>query len=67
MTKGQMGSSFPLEQFEIVEIDGTAFLTDEERSWPVVTWQQSEEFIIEEPLPPSVPTTDLGAEKLKDR
>jgi hypothetical protein len=42
----------PEEEFEIVEIDVTPFLTDEQRSWPVVRCERpEEEFAIEEPLP----------------
>lgn len=40
------------EDFEIVEVDVDRYLTDEQRSWPVVECEPAEEeFAIEEPLP----------------
>lgn len=42
----------PEQDFEIVEVDVDRYLTDEQRSWPVVECQRPEqEFAIEEPLP----------------
>ena len=42
----------PEEDFEIVEIDTDAYLTAEQKSWPVGVGRRPEEaFAIEEPLP----------------
>ena len=42
----------PEQDFEIVEVDVDQYLTDEQRSWPVVECDRpEEEFAIEEPLP----------------
>ena len=52
MTTDPTGNEYPEEEFEIVEIDVTPFLTEEEKSWPVVRCENAaEEFAIEEPLP----------------
>jgi hypothetical protein len=45
-------NEYPEEEFEIVEIDVTPFLTEEQRSWPVVRCETAEEeFAIEQPVP----------------
>lgn len=42
----------PEQDFEIVEVDLTPCLTDEQKTWPVVECRRPEqEFAIEEPLP----------------
>jgi hypothetical protein len=42
----------PEEDFEIIEVDMTRYLTDEEKMWPVGVGRRPEqEFAIEEPLP----------------
>lgn len=42
----------PEEDFEIVEVNVSDYLTDEQKSWPVVSCESAaEEFAIEEPLP----------------
>lgn len=42
----------PEQDFEIVDVDVSAHLTDEQKSWPVgVGRRPDEEFAIEEPLP----------------
>ena len=43
---------YPEEEFEIVEVDLTPHLTEEQKSWPVgIGRRPEEEFAIEEPLP----------------
>jgi hypothetical protein len=45
-------NEYPEEDIEIVEIDCTPYLTEEQKSWPVVrSASAEEEFAIEEPLP----------------
>gem|GEM_PF-6787859 len=52
MTTEPTGNEYPEEEFEIVEIDLTPFLTEEQKAWPVVRSESAEEeFAIEEPLP----------------
>ena len=52
MTSEPMRNEHPEEEFEIVEIDCTPYLTEEQKSWPVVRCESAEEeFAIEEPLP----------------
>lgn len=42
----------PEQDFEIVEVDLTPYLTDEQKSWPVGVGERPEQdFAIEEPLP----------------
>lgn len=46
------GGRRPEQDFEIVEVDCTPYLTNEQKSWPVGVGQRPEhEFAIEEPLP----------------
>jgi hypothetical protein len=52
MTNEPSRNEYPEEEFELIEIDVTPFLTDEQKSWPVVRSDRpEEEFAIEEPLP----------------
>jgi hypothetical protein len=52
MTTEPSRNEYPEEEFEIIEIDVTPFLTEEQKSWPVVRREAAEEeFAIEEPLP----------------
>jgi hypothetical protein len=52
MTTEPERGEYPEEEFEIVEVDVTPYLTDEQKSWPVVRCESAEqEFAIEEPLP----------------
>ena len=52
MTDEQSRNEYPEEEFEIVEVDLTPYLTDEQKSWPLVRCESAEEeFAIEEPLP----------------
>jgi hypothetical protein len=50
----------PPEDFEIIEVDCEPFLTEEQRSWPVVDLIQEEDFAIEEPLPVLLVTPTSG-------
>ncbi|MDB5309737.1 MAG: hypothetical protein JWO38_3939 [Gemmataceae bacterium] len=44
--------NLPEEEFEVVEIDGSAYLTPEERAWPAgEPTLPEEEFAVEEPIP----------------
>ena len=43
---------YPEEDFEIIELETDPFLTEEQKSWPVVESEYSQDdFAIEEPLP----------------
>src|SRR5262245_7070225 len=52
----------PPEDFEIVDVEQTPDLTDEQRQWPVVDFVQAEDFAIEEVLPVLVLTPAAGHE-----
>jgi hypothetical protein len=52
MTSDPSRNEYPEEEFEIIEIDVTPFLTEEQKTWPVVRCETAaEEFALEEPLP----------------
>jgi hypothetical protein len=52
MNGGSAEGRRPEEDFEIVEVDLTRYLTDEQKSWLVgIGRRPEEEFAIEEPLP----------------
>jgi hypothetical protein len=58
----------PEEDFEIIEVDMTPHLTDEQKSWPVgVGRRPEEEFAIEEPLPALAVSVHGGATPAEGR
>jgi hypothetical protein len=57
---------FPEEDFGIVEVDCSPYLTDEQTKWPVLTWSQNEDFAIEEPLPSLVLNFNTAPVALED-
>ncbi len=62
MTDEPQEGQYPEEDFEIVEIDVTPYLTEEQKKWPISEGQYPEEdFAIEEatPVPALVLTVDL--------
>jgi hypothetical protein len=62
MTDEPQEGQYPEEEFEIVEIDVTPFLTEEQKLWPIVESEYPEEdFAIEEavPVPALVLMVDL--------
>jgi hypothetical protein len=60
MTDESEEGQHPEEDFEIVEIDVTPFLTEEQKKWPIVESEYPEEdFAIEEVLPVLVLTPAL--------
>jgi hypothetical protein len=58
----------PEEDFEIVEVDLTTHLTEQQQSWPVgVGRRPEEEFAIEEPLPALTVRVHSGAAPAEGR
>jgi hypothetical protein len=62
MNDDEKNFTTPPEDFEMIEVDVNAFLTEEQRSWPVVSWEMPEQDFASEVLfPRLVLTLELPA------